>query len=728
MQDSPARTEIQPLQRDRPWWEERQEALVLLGRSSRSFGWQCLLTLLFLGIGVFPIGSLLLLNRYDNLEIKWAHGLYREKDIAAIRAEKRGSSRLFVVGGSNALFGVDAELMEAKLGIPTVNYANHAGLGMEYMLQRVRQILHPGEAVVLALEYRLLMDPLPMRQMHWDYVISYDKAGAVSLGWRAITAIYGTPFRDYIQSVKSLWNALTLIEEPIGSYGLTRMSANGDIRVITEHNEKIYPPGPFSSTDPSKVACLRKFVSWASTHDIKVFATWPNSFLGEGKDAVSAAQQMHFMEEMFRGMGITVLGTISDCTFPKSLFMDTSYHLGPAGRRLRTERLIKQLRPFFGRTAVHPEEQGMFLMPLVTTEVTEGNLFDNLPNMQFRCLSKQPADYPDLTTLDDSIRMQERGVPVYYDDADIDSQFLQAGYWGEEVSRGQTSLAYLISQYNNHVFLLVAIGTNRFEQASTEGLPGSFAEFLAGDGYRVGILGTGQYAKVKRVYKDGNATTLSLRINDLLGDRLRSPVQISLKSAAESSHLKVDERELSAQTGLAVAVLDVEPGIVLKSCTLPGAAPDVSWRMNRLARLDRVQGVVVEEVDPTRFVASGNPAPRVTIAGGAAQLEFTGSQGFWALRLEENLKHRVGVLELTCRVERPGRIVGTVTTNSPGRFSYIPPVLPLGNGEKIQQIRIRFEIKSFLRRNGGEWALVGLEGHSPGGKVIVKRARILWKD
>lgn len=704
-------------------------------RSHTHFGWQYLMTIAALGIILFPGCSLLLLNRYDSIDCRWINKLYHQKQIAALRADKRGSHRLILLGGSAGVFGIDAELIESKLGVPTVNYATHAGPGLAFLLSNAKQILHAGDIAVLSIEYYLYADSRPIPEpMCWDYMITYQKSQVVNMGWGALEKLYSTPISEDADSALRLMKRLVRPETPIGAYGSAQMSVNGDIRVVSSQAQDLSPANFAATTDPSRVEVLREFLTWARANGIAVLATWPGAYLGSSADVESAAQKLRCLEELYRGLGVPVLGTIQDFSYPKTLFMDTHYHLSPGGRRLRTEKLIRLLRTRLGVAAAGDTSDATFVMMPMSAAVTPGNLFRNQPNMQFKCLTPTPSDNADLITIEDMIRMHKSGKQIYYDSGEIDSLLLQKGYWGDVAGAGTLSLADLVRQYGNHVFLMVASGTNRLETEPSQGLPDSFSRFLQGDDFRVGILGTGAYANIHNVHRDAVSANLFVRIGEMLGSGVKSPVQISLRSSSgtaqsnNESHLKVDYAELSSQRGLAIAVLDVEPGIVLQSATLPGARRDSAWKLNRMVPIANASGVTVEEVDLSRFNCTGHIAPHVQMSGKVAHVEFTGSQSVWGLRLYGDLAHRLGVLEIAYRFVKPGQVSAAVETNERGLMSYLPPYAPLVPTGEPQIIRIRFEFKSFPKKDDSEWVFAGLEGFQAGVTVDVERARILWRD
>lgn len=63
------------------------------------------------------------------------------------------SPKVVCVGGSSMAFGMDSGLLEKELGLPVVNTAHHANLGLLYMLNSVEPALNAGDIVVFSAEY-----------------------------------------------------------------------------------------------------------------------------------------------------------------------------------------------------------------------------------------------------------------------------------------------------------------------------------------------------------------------------------------------------------------------------------------------------------------------------------------------------------------------------------------------------------------------------------------------
>ena len=67
-----------------------------------------------------------------------------------VRAASLPGPRILVFGGSATRISFDSVIVIRKVGIPTVNFGTHAGLGLAYILDRAKRAMQPGDIVLLA--------------------------------------------------------------------------------------------------------------------------------------------------------------------------------------------------------------------------------------------------------------------------------------------------------------------------------------------------------------------------------------------------------------------------------------------------------------------------------------------------------------------------------------------------------------------------------------------------
>ena len=87
----------------------------------------------------------------------WAKSLlvYKEYFASSINEKK-----LIVSSGSNAMWGVNSELLSELTGYPTVNLGTHAELDIQFLYFQLQRHLKQGDIVVMPLEYWYYFDPL----------------------------------------------------------------------------------------------------------------------------------------------------------------------------------------------------------------------------------------------------------------------------------------------------------------------------------------------------------------------------------------------------------------------------------------------------------------------------------------------------------------------------------------------------------------------------------------
>ncbi len=110
---------------------------------------------------LFAIGSLLiifsgiyyLLFSYQmGAKVKaewWLKNIYDCKDHVASQTK---SPKIIIISGSNALFGIDSSIIEARTNFPTLNLAGHVNLDISYLYIKLKEHMKIGDIVVMPLE------------------------------------------------------------------------------------------------------------------------------------------------------------------------------------------------------------------------------------------------------------------------------------------------------------------------------------------------------------------------------------------------------------------------------------------------------------------------------------------------------------------------------------------------------------------------------------------------
>jgi hypothetical protein len=282
---------------------------------------------------------------------RWCYEiLNRKKELC--RAAK--GKKILLVGGSNVLFGMRAAEIEEALGVPTINYGLHAALTSPYILDLSKEVLNPGDTVVLALEYSGYVSGA-YDDLFIDYVMARDPEKFDKAPWRTkLKWGFGFSPTTLIDRYTSRRKAVgpheigfpydvQFLNEHGDQAGQTRDKLPAD-RHVNEGQKVLFQR--IVSTSPG-LQSVREFCKWSRENDIRVLATFPNIVNWPEFDTPRAAESIHTIEELYKSMGVPVLGTAQESMLPETDFFDTCYHLTEEAAKERTKRFLVHLKPFF---------------------------------------------------------------------------------------------------------------------------------------------------------------------------------------------------------------------------------------------------------------------------------------------------------------------------------------------------------------------------------------------
>lgn len=468
--------------------------------AGRVFVWTWLGCVAFVSLVLFPAGTLALLNWFDDPTLRWIAEIRERKLRMAERVESGG--RILIAGGSSALFTLDAELLEAKLGRPAINLATHGGLRLGFLLGDARRVARAGDVILLHLEYEQYRGREEIGEIERKFVWTHAPSQFLRLEPRAAARqIYGNPFSDYVRSWES-WNMrlrgeLQRAEPDVWqNYSFVCLGPRGDFRGPLRFRARIEAKTfPHEAVTASAADELREFVAWCRAREIGVLTVLPavrRSAPAERAQMMSAAAQVRgFMMEL----GTPVFGDPAVLQFPAELFSDTVYHANSVGRRLRTEALAPELAAHFGKP-LPLGESGIFLMG-DREAPWERALVSASRGLDYRYLTEEDLAHPWCVTPEQVRGLAQDGVRLRYADAKADALLARAGLTADLVEERTSTLHDWAQRFPRHVFLLATSGApNTFAWA--EAAPEPFRKFLQNRSQsRAAILGLGPYSGVK---------------------------------------------------------------------------------------------------------------------------------------------------------------------------------------------------------------------------------------
>ncbi len=294
---------------------------------------------------------MLILGQIKNPTItsRWVYDVYTKK--SKLLSDINGS-RLVIVAGSNALFGIDSKKLEKRYHIPTINFGVNAGLFLPLVLYEAKKVLRRGDIVLLPLEYSMyLYDGEPNEQMI-GYTYSFEPSFFWTLSLKEqFEMIWKTPFSRVLEGyMKTGTKPITK-----GLYGAHHIDAHGD----QTHSLKRYmggfekdiikhiKPTLYGKDEPKKALAwkyLKEFDKWAKTHGICTIYT-PPVFMDQ-KIYHTDKKEINFYKTLpkrAKEIGLKFIGNPYDFMYPRDMFFNTDYHLNAEARQIHTDRLLKLL-------------------------------------------------------------------------------------------------------------------------------------------------------------------------------------------------------------------------------------------------------------------------------------------------------------------------------------------------------------------------------------------------
>jgi hypothetical protein len=269
--------------------------------------------------------------------------------------------KLLIVSGSNANAGISCQMIQESLDIPCLNGGTHAGLGVDYLLNRAYSWAHSGDIVLLPLEYNNYLDQGIPSDLLIDYVFSYDPKylKSVDLMTKA-RFISGLSFeRIGLGILAKLKSAKSIDEKPVSAQEIFKNEYGDNTHQkeseITEELQQT-----IANLNPLKIEgqisanyglkSITKFVNWCLENKITVLATWPNTVWFDTYNGAKPKEFFKSIEDFYKSLHVSIIGTPQSAMYSKSMFYDTIYHLHDRGKRLRTKQLITQLQNYIPKS------------------------------------------------------------------------------------------------------------------------------------------------------------------------------------------------------------------------------------------------------------------------------------------------------------------------------------------------------------------------------------------
>lgn len=558
---------------------------------ARRFGFAWLLTLLC--CCSYPIVALGWINFYRNPDSAWVECIYRQKEVAVQRRTAPGP-RIFLVGGSNVQFGIDAELIERKLNIPAINFGTHAGMGFTYMLDRAQRHLRSGDTVVLCPEYSAWTHaPRYSNTPSFQYTWTYDRRYVLRQPVSEILRMVGQlRLKDWTDSARG-WVVRLQDKQfkfaDLVRYNAASLSPNGDNRWVPAGRPFPKYGYVFPTADLPTVKALKEFAAQARAKNIRLLFTWCNFRRPEPESAALQPPPAWFTD-LLRDCGIPMLDAPADDAFPTAWFLDTEYHATQPCRRLRTEELIRQIRPHVGLAPAPDDATGVLLVVGQKHRLSPGNLFADKPAVRTRYLVPEAeSNDPRAITAAGVAQLVAGGTPVYVNDEDPAGPLLAtAGLMLEMKAQERETIGQWFEKHPSHLLLIAAASDRQLSPEWQAAVPANVHRALTSGGPVVALFGTGSFAGVEKVVSAAPSADFTSKLPALLPGSNAMVGIIALHSGSNekdvAARIAVDAGDFcTTARGVCVVAVDPVMGTVVDTVTFDNNATDVKlWQLDRV--------------------------------------------------------------------------------------------------------------------------------------------------
>ena len=269
-----------------------------------------------------------------------------------ILIKNKNTEKIVFVGGSNVAFGIDSIEIKKALGIKTINFGCMAGIGPELLLSKIKNYISSGDIIIFCWEYGLYR--FKRTESNFTYLnLIFGPNTALRSSYPIIDKIR----LNLTYPTSHIRTSIAVAYNPFVNPDIFRCSWNfdeyGNVRSIREQivNEQELINSPLSAlitelniTNDVK-EMLTDFVHSCRDNNIKVLSTWPNTF-NNPRYINNKVVKENFItiKDFWQDLDVPMIGMPQDSMLTAEFFHDTYYHLNSKGVKIRTDKLINNLK------------------------------------------------------------------------------------------------------------------------------------------------------------------------------------------------------------------------------------------------------------------------------------------------------------------------------------------------------------------------------------------------
>ncbi len=269
-----------------------------------------------------------------------------------ILIKNKNTEKIVIVGGSNVAFGIDSIEIKKEFGIKAINFGCMAGIGPELLLSKIKNFTSSGDVIILCWEYGLYR--FKRTESNFTYLnLIFGPNTALRSNYPIIDQIR----LNLTYPTSHIRTSISVAYNPFVNSDIYKCPWNfdeyGNVRSIQEQivKEKELINSPLSALMTKLIVTddvneiLTDFVHSCRNNSVKVLSTWPNTF-NNPKYINNEVVEKNFIaiKKFWQDLDVPMVGTPIDSMLTAGFFHDTYYHLNSKGVKIRTEKLIDNLK------------------------------------------------------------------------------------------------------------------------------------------------------------------------------------------------------------------------------------------------------------------------------------------------------------------------------------------------------------------------------------------------
>ncbi|HEX8544786.1 MAG TPA: hypothetical protein VF671_24140 [Pseudomonas sp.] len=283
---------------------------------------------------------------------QWVEQAYAKK-LAAANAIHQ--PKLLVVGGSAAMFGIDSGELEQAFGRPVVNLGVNAGILPAYIQNYARQVIKPGDWVVMPVEYPMFHERYSINLPFIDYWWSHPGFRHMDINIAQLAQVlWVTPVSRVLSGYRGIPAGFAVS----GLYGPQNLDQRGDQINTQAARQEIWMHELVEQTSIERYGDKANtwnanWAGWKALADQVTAAGGCAVFVPPpmlDRPAYHQGQELRYYQSLpaqARSHGLNYVGSPLQTLYPMERFFDTNYHLNAEARTIYTRQLLEWTRPVF---------------------------------------------------------------------------------------------------------------------------------------------------------------------------------------------------------------------------------------------------------------------------------------------------------------------------------------------------------------------------------------------